>query len=64
MVVTAIEHDWVETFVLLPHQTISKKWVWLEKACVRRVWVFTGFAEEPETQYATLFEVLSDESFE
>lgn len=57
--VVAVEHDWVETFVLLPHRTINRRWVWLKKVYCRRVWVYTGFVDEPETQYATLFEVLA-----
>ena len=57
--VTAVEHDWVKTFVLLPHRTIGQRWVWLKKVYCRRVWVYTGFVDEPETQYATLFEVLA-----
>lgn len=57
--VVAIEHDWVETFVLLPHRTIGKRWVWFKKVYVRRVWVYTGFADEPDTQYGELFEILA-----
>ena len=58
--ITAVEHDWVETFVLLPHRTINNRWVWLKKVYCRRVWVYTGFVDEPETQYAELFEVLAE----
>lgn len=57
--VVAVEHDWVKTFAILPHRTVSKKWVWLRKVYVRRVWVYTGFVDEPDTQYADLFEILS-----
>lgn len=57
--VTAVEHDWVKTFVLLPRRTINRRWVWLKNVYCRRVWVYTGFIDEPETQYATLFEVLA-----
>jgi hypothetical protein len=56
--VMAIEHDWVKTFVLLPHRTIGKRWVWLKWVYVRRVWVHRVFIDEPETQYADLFEIL------
>ena len=58
--VVAVEHDWVETFALLPHRTINNKWVWLRKIYMRRVWVYTGFIDEPETQYAELFDILKD----
>jgi hypothetical protein len=57
--VVGIEHDWVPTFVLLPHKTIGNKYVWFKKVYVRRVWVYTGFIDEPETQYAELFDILS-----
>lgn len=56
--VVAVEHDWVKTFVLLPHRTVSRRWVWLKSVYVRRVWVYTGFVDEPETQYGDLFDVL------
>jgi hypothetical protein len=58
--VVGIEHDWVPTFALLPHRTISKKWIWLRKIYMRRVWVYTGFIDEPETHYAELFDILKD----
>ncbi len=57
--VVGIEHDWVPSFALLPRRTIGKKYVWLKKIYVRRVWVYTGFVDEPETQYAELFEILA-----
>lgn len=57
--VVAVEHDWVPTFALLPHKTITGNYVWLRKIYIRRVWVYTGFVDEPETQYADLFEILS-----
>jgi hypothetical protein len=56
--VVAVEHDWARTFVLLPHRTIAKRWVWLKRVYVRRVWVYTGFIDEPETQYAEFFDIL------
>lgn len=56
--VVAVEHDWVKVFALLPHRTVSGRWVWLKKVYCRRVWVYTGFIDEPETQYAELFDML------
>ncbi len=56
--VVSVEHDWVKTFALLPHRTVSGRWVWLKSVYVRRVWVYTGFVDEPETQYGDLFDVL------
>lgn len=58
--VVAVEHDWVKTFALLPHRTMTGKYVWLRTIYMRRVWVYTGFIDEPETQYADLFEILSE----
>ena len=60
--IVACEHDWVPTFVLLPHRTISGQWVWLERAYVRRVWRLTGLTEEPFTEYATVWDLLTDEA--
>ena len=57
--VVGIEHDWVSKFVLFPHKTIRGKCVWLKRVYMRRVWVYTGFIDEPETQYAELFDVLT-----
>ena len=58
--VVAVEHDWVKSFAILPHKTISNKWIWLKTIYVRRVWVYTGFTDEPETQYAELFDLLRE----
>ena len=56
--VVSVEHDWVKTFALLPHRTVGGRWVWLKSVYVRRVWVYTGFVDEPMTQYGDLFDVL------
>jgi hypothetical protein len=56
--IVAVEHGWVKTFALLPHRTVSGRWAWLKSVYVRRVWVYTGFVDEPETQYGDLFDVL------
>lgn len=56
--VVAVEHDWVEVFAILPHKTIGGKWIWLKKIYCRRVWVYTGFVDEPETQYGNVFDML------
>ena len=57
-------YPWCETFVILPKKTITGKRLACQKLYKRRVWVVwgTGFHMEPETQYATLFEILSDGS--
>jgi hypothetical protein len=58
--VVSVEHDWVPTFVVLPHRTIGNRWVWLKKVYIRRAWVYTGFVDEPETQYAELFDIVAE----
>ncbi len=57
-------YPWRETFVIFPKKTITGKRLAWQKLYKRRVWVVwgTGFHMEPETQYATLFEILSDGS--
>ncbi len=57
--VVSVEHDWVPTFALLPHKTITGKYIWLRKIYMRRVWIYTGFIDEPETQYGDIFEILA-----
>lgn len=52
--------NWSETFALLPHRTIRGRWVWMCKIFKRRVWVYTGFIDEPETQYGDLFDILAN----
>lgn len=54
-----VEVDWYKTFSLLPHRTISNKWVWLEVCCTRIVWMDTGFVPEPIREYGTLFDVIA-----
>ena len=56
-------YPWTETFVMWPRKTITGTGLFWEKAYKRRVWIVwgTGFHMEPETQYATLFELLKEE---
>jgi hypothetical protein len=59
-------YPWTEFFVLWPRTTITGKKIFWEKAFKRRVWVVwgTGFHMEPEIEYATLFEIISDDNNE
>ena len=59
--IVAVEHGWAPTWAILPHRTIAGRWAWLQQIYVRRVWVYTGFTDEPETQYGTLFDVLTND---
>jgi hypothetical protein len=56
-------YPWTETFVIMPKKTITGKRLAWQKLYKRKVWVVwgTGFHMEPETQYATLFEILSND---
>lgn len=53
-------YPWHEYFAILPRKTVSGKRIFWEKAYKRKVWVVwgTGFHMEPETQYATVFDLL------
>ena len=54
-------YPWTEVYAWLPVKTISGKYVWRETIYKRKVWVVwgTGFHLEPETQYATAFDLLT-----
>ena len=56
-------YPWHEYFAFLPRKTVTGKRIWWEKAYKRKVWVVwgTGFHMEPETQYATAFDLLTYE---
>lgn len=56
--VVSVEHGWVKTFAIWPVKTISNKWVWLQQVYCRRVWIYNGFTDEPDTQYGNLFDVI------
>jgi hypothetical protein len=54
-------YPWTEYFAILPRKTVNGGRVFWQKAYKRKVWVVwgTGFHMEPETQYATLFDLLT-----
>lgn len=54
-------YPWTEYFAILPRKTVTGKRIFWEKAYKRHVWVIwgTGFHMEPETQYATAFDLLT-----
>ena len=54
-------YPWRETFVMWPRKSITGKPLFWTRAFKRRVWVVwgTGFHMEPETQYATAFDLLT-----
>ena len=56
-------YPWREVYAWWPRRTISGRRVWLEKIFKRKIWVIwgTGFHMEPEVEYATLFDLLSQQ---
>lgn len=54
-------YPWREVFAYWPVKTIAGRYVWWTKVFKRKVWVVwgTGFHMEPETQYATAFDLVS-----
>ena len=55
-------YPWHEVFIWWPVKTINGKRLFWTKAYKRKVWVVwgTGFHMEPETQYATAFDMLEN----
>ena len=53
-------YPWIETFVIWPRRSVGGTPLFFTKAYKRKVWVVwgTGFHMEPETQYATAFDLL------
>lgn len=51
---------WKPTFAVLPHRTVTNKWVWLRFCFYRDVMVYDGvFIDEPDVQWARdVFEIL------
>lgn len=54
-------YPWKEIFVLWPRKSITGASLFWTKAYKRRVWVVWGWSMhmEPETQYATAFDLLT-----
>jgi len=57
-------YPWREVYTWFPVKTISGKRVWMQKVYKRKVWIVwgTGFHMEPETQYATAFDILTHDT--
>lgn len=54
-------YPWREVFAWWPVKTVTGQRAWGIKIYKRKVWVVwgTGFHMEPETQYATAFDLLT-----
>lgn len=57
--VISVDGPWQRTWTLLPHRTVSGQWRWLSRIYSRRVRVYTGFIDEPRTQWGDFFDVLA-----
>jgi hypothetical protein len=53
-----VEQPWTQMFVVWPRRTLGGRWVWLRQIYRRRVWRYTGFRDEPFTEFGDLFDVL------
>lgn len=55
-------YPWMEYFAIIPRKTISGKRIFWEKAYKRKVWIVwgSGYHMEPEVQYATIFDLISE----
>jgi hypothetical protein len=53
-------YPWTETFIWWPTKSVMGTPLFLVKAYKRRVWIMwgTGFHMEPQTEYATAFDLL------
>jgi hypothetical protein len=55
--VVHVDQDWHPVFLIVPRRGVSRRWIW-GRQYRRRVWIYTGFVDEPDTQYGTLFDIL------
>ena len=55
-------YPWHEVFAWWPVKTINGKGIWWKRVYKRKVWVVwgTGFHMEPQVEYATVFDMLTD----
>jgi hypothetical protein len=53
-------YPWTECFIWWPVKTVTGQRIWWIKAFKRRVWIMWGggYHMEPETQFATAFDLL------
>jgi hypothetical protein len=52
-------YTWREVFHFFPVKTIKGKWVWCQKVYEQRFWTASYMCDEPEVEYAELFDILS-----
>jgi hypothetical protein len=55
-------YPWREVYAWFPVRTITGRRIWMDRVFKRKIWLVwgTGFHVEPEVEYATLFEILTD----
>jgi hypothetical protein len=52
-------YTWKKVFHIIPVKTIKGKWVWWQDVYEQRFWTVSYMSEEPEVEYAELFDILS-----
>ena len=56
----SVQDNWHPVFALLPHRTIRGRWYWLKTVYKRRVWRYTGLADELFVEYGDAFDMLKE----
>jgi hypothetical protein len=56
--IVSIETGWKKTFAFWPRRTAKGQLIWFRTLYKRRIWCYNGFTDEPDTQYATFFDIL------
>ena len=48
-----VRSKWKPAFAVLPHRTITGKWIWMQRCFYRDVMVYDGnWIDEPDVQWA------------
>ncbi len=55
--ITNVERPWHPVFLIRPRRSINNQWIW-GQVYRRRVWIYTGFIDEPQSQYGTMFDIM------
>lgn len=53
-------NEWIEIFVWYPVKLKNGKWIWFSKCYRRKIWVYSGFVDEPFYEFGTLFDVIQN----
>jgi hypothetical protein len=53
----SVQINWWPSWAVFPHRSVSGNWIW-GKCYKRVVWRYTGFSDEPFTEYGNAFDIL------